>query len=222
MRLRGLTRRRWIGLALAVLPLVVATVLVAVGRQPQRFAANGIQFEVPSTWRIHDHLPPTTGTGQELAIIGTMPWGPCDEIDINCHFRERLNRDEIEVHIGVSSLLGSDFCAYAHDRPDMERSDGVRVMETHYIRIDDRPAISTTYSLDSPDYYLSDGWKTWKIAPADTTEVMYGISARWRGPGDDEFLAALDQLVASIKLGPSGYAVANIPDCGAPFPVATK
>jgi hypothetical protein len=221
MRLRDKTRPRWIGLALAVLPLVVATVLVAAGRQPQRFAANGIEFQVPPTWRIHDQIPPTTGTGQVLAIIGTMPWGPCDELDVNCHYQERLGRNEIQVDVGMSSGFGGDFCAFAHDRPDMDRNDGVRIMETHYLRIDGRPAISNVYSIDTPGYYLATAARTWQIAPAESTQSWYTIYAQWRGPGDDEFIAALDQLVASIRL-PTNHAAADLPDCGAPFPIAAK
>ena len=218
MRLRGATRGPLTGPALALLPLLVIAVLVLVGRQPHRFAANGIQFEVPATWRIHDQIPGTMGMGQLLAIVGTMPWGPCDEVDLNCHYQERLGRNEIQVEVSVLAMLGTDFCTFAHDRPDMERSDGVRVTETHYVRIAGRPAISTVYSFDTPGYYLATAWRTWDISPSDTTQGMYQISAEWRGPGDDEFIAELDQLVASIRLGPSGQGVANVPDCGAPFP----
>lgn len=73
MRLRGATRGGLVGPVLALLPVLVIAVLVLVGRQPQRFAANGIQFEVPATWRIHDQIPPTTGHGQLLA--GERPTG---------------------------------------------------------------------------------------------------------------------------------------------------
>ncbi len=219
MRWRDTTRGRLAGPALALLPLIVIAVLVIVGRQPQRFAVDGIQFEVPSTWRIHDQIPPTSGMGSVLALIGTLPWGPCDASDINCHFQERLDRNEIQVELSLSSGIGGDFCAYAHDRPDMERNDGVRVMETHYLRIDGRPAISTIYSIDTPGYYLATSWRTWQIAPAESIQSRYSISAEWRGPGDDEFIAELDRLVASIRL-PTNHVPADLPDCGAPFPPA--
>lgn len=204
---------------MALLPVVVVAVTVLVWPRFAHFSAGGIAFDYPSGWTIHAPLPPTTGTGQSIALIGTMPWGPCEDSDINCHYRERLDRHEIEIELGVGSFFDSDFCAFARDRPDLEpRSDGVRVNATRYIRIDGRPAIETEYSLDAPDYYLSDAWRKWEISPADTTKARYAIFAKWRGPGDDEFLTALDQLVASITLGPSGYAEASIPDCGAPFP----
>lgn len=212
---------RRVGIRQLLALLLVAVVAVALLMWPRisRPSAAGIAFDYPSGWTIHAPLPPTTGMGQGIALLGTMPWGPCDESDINCHYRERFSRHEVEVQVDVGHLLGSDFCAYAHERPDLEpRTDGIRVTETHYVRIDGRPAITTRYSLDSPDYYSSDGWRKWEIAPADTTRVLYRIFAKWRGPNEDEFLSALDQLVASITLGPSGYAEPSIPDCGDPFP----
>jgi hypothetical protein len=205
---------------LAVLPLVIAGAIAVAGHQPQKFSANGIAFEVPSSWHIYDKIPPTTGMGQLFVIVGTTSWGPCDEYDINCHFSERFNRQEIEVQVAAGYQLGDGFCAFARTRPDMDRDDGVRVTETHYLRIDGRPAISTTYSLDSPDYYLANGWKEWKIAARDSTEAVFDISARWRGPGDDAFLAELDRMIASIRLGASAYGSSSAGDCGDPFPAA--
>lgn len=217
--MRNMVQRVGLGPLLALLPVVAVAVTLLAWPRFSHYSAAGIEFDYPSGWTIHDNLPPTTGMGQEIALLGTMPWGPCDESDINCHFRERLNRHEIELQVSVGSLMGSDFCAYAQSRLDLEpRTDGVRVNGIRYVRIDGRPAIATQYSLDSPDYYLADGWRKWEIAPADTTEVRYTIFAMWRGPDDDEILAALDRLVASITLTASGYAQPSIPDCGAPFP----
>jgi hypothetical protein len=218
MALRAAARQRAAGLTMTLLPLAVIAVLVAVGRQPHRFAANGIAFDVPAPWRIHDQIPASSGMGSTLALIGTMPWGPCDAYDINCHYQERLSRHEIQVDVSVQAMLGTDFCTYAHDRPDMDRTDGVRVTETHYIRVDGHPAISTVFSLDSPDYYLSDQWRTWVIAAFDSMGGTYRISAEWRGPGDDEFIEQLDGLIASIRFDASGQA--GLPNCGAPFPAA--
>jgi hypothetical protein len=212
-------RRVRIAPVLVLLVIVVVAAALVLWPRTSRFSAAGIAFDVPSSWVIRDELPGTFGMGQTFALIGNMPWGPCDESDINCHYQERFGRHEIEVEVGVMHLMTSDFCTYARERPDLEpRSDGVRVTETHYIRLDGRPAISTNYSLDSPDYYGSDGWRTWEIAPADTDNVMYRISARWRGPGEEAFLFELDCMIQSVRLGPSRYAESPIPDCGDPFP----
>jgi hypothetical protein len=203
--------------------VVVATVLLvasSVYNGTKRVSLGGLSFDVPFSWNVHTQIPPTTGPGNTLALIGTLPWGSCDAYDVNCHYQERLDRHEIQVDVSVGFLAGSDFCAYALNNPDAApRSDGVEVTAIHYIRVGGRPAIATEYSLDATNnYYLADGWRKWEIAPADTTRVRYTISAMWRGPGDDEFLSALDRLVASVKLGPSGYAEPSIPDCGSPFP----
>lgn len=219
IRIRKPQRRTAIATLVIAASLVVISTLVLNGTK--RVSLGGLSFDVPFTWDVHTQIPPSTGTGSMLALIGTLPWGDCDASDVNCHFQERLDRHEIELQVSLGNLLSTDFCAYAHDRPDLvPRTDGVRVNGIHYIRVDGRPAIATEYSLDTPDYYLSDGWRKWEIAPADTTQARYTISAMWRGPGDDEFLAALDRLVASITLGPSGYAQQPIPDCGGPFPAA--
>lgn len=221
MPMSDLVRRVGIGPVVAVVVVVVLAVALVIWPRTSRFSAAGIAFDVPSTWAIHDDLPGGFGMGQTYALIGTVPWGPCDELDINCHYQERFGRHEIEVEVGVMHLMSGDFCTYARERPDLEpRSDGVRVTETHYIRLDGRPAISTNYSMDSPDYYLSDGWRTWEIAPADADNVMYRISAKWRGPGEEAFLFEVDRMIQSVRLGPSGYGEFSIPDCGEPFPAA--
>lgn len=206
-------------LALVLVPTAIVALLLGVWPRTLPVSMNGLSFDVPSGWRVHDKIAPSTGTGQILALVGTMPWGPCAEYDINCHFQERFDRHEIEVQIGAGFAGATDFCAYARERPDLQpRTDGVRVSETHYLRIDGRPAISTSYSLETPDYYLSDGWRKWEFAAVGTTQSVYSISARWRGPGDDEFLAALDQLVASIRLTRPPNQDLPSADCGEPFP----
>ncbi|HEY4228065.1 MAG TPA: hypothetical protein VGM49_06985 [Candidatus Limnocylindrales bacterium] len=217
----GLRRRVGIGPLLALLPIAVLAATLLVWPRVSHYSAQGISFDYPYGWTVHGDLGPSSGAGSIYAVLGTLPWGPCDAYDINCHFAERLDRREIEIQVGDGLLLSGDFCAYALDRSDLvPRTDGIRVSGIHYIRIDGRPAIETEYSLDTTDYYLSDGWRKWEIAPADTTAIRYTISAMWRGPGDDEFLAELDRLVASIKLGPTPYGQASSGDCGAPFPPA--
>lgn len=210
--------RRLVTAALVVAVLIALGVaLVTSGTK--RVTLRGLSFAVPFGWTAHTEISPSTGMGQTLALIGTLPWGPCDASDINCHFQERLSRDEIQVEVSIGFLPDGGFCAYAQDRPDLEpRTDGIRVTETHYFRIDARPAIVTEYSLDTSDYYGSDGWRKWEIAPLDTTDEVYRIFAMWRGPGDDQFLSALNRLVDSIDLGSSGYATIPAGDCGKPFP----
>lgn len=210
--------RRFAPVGIALLPILVGALVVVAWPKTSHFSEAGLTFDVPSGWTIRDNLPPSTGLGQTVAIIGTMSWGPCGAGDINCHYEERLAHNEIELDVEVGSLMGTDFCSYARERPDMApRSDGVRVTETQYFRIDGQPAISTSFSLDSPDYYLSDGWRKWEIAPIGSTTEVYRISAKWRGPDDQVLLDALDQLIASVHLGPSAYG--SVPtDCGDPFP----
>jgi hypothetical protein len=213
-------RRRTVVVAVGVVAMLVLVSTVALNH-PKRVSLGGITFEVPASWAVHTDIPPTTGPGSTLALLGTLPWGDCANSDINCHYQERLSRNEIEVEVSLVSLLGGDYCAFARQRPDLEpRSDGIRVTETHYFRIDGRPAIMTDYSLDTSDYYGSDGWREWEIAPADTTGGFYRIFAKWRGPDDGAFLAGLDRLIGSIDLGPSGQASYPVPDCGDPFPAA--
>jgi len=210
-------RRTLIGGALAA-ALVVIGVALFIQISTKRISAGGLSFDVPFGWTVHTDLPPTTGMGQTFALVGTLPWGDCGAIDINCHYQERLSEHEIQVEFSIGILPGNDFCAFAKERPDLEgRGDGVRVAETHYLRIDGRPAVETTYSLANPDYYGSDAWRQWDIAPADTTTTRYQVFAEWRGPGEEDLLSALDRMVTSIDLGASGYG-SGPADCGDPFP----
>jgi hypothetical protein len=220
IRIRKPRRRTAIAAFVVVATVVLVASLVYTGTK--RVSLGGLSFDVPFSWDVHTQLPATTGPGHTLALIGTLPWGNCEAYDDNCHYQERLDRHEIQVDVSVGFLAGSDLCAYALHNPDAApRSVGVEVTAIHYVRVDGRPAIATEYSLDTTNnYYLADGWRKWEIAPADTTRVRYTIFAEWRGPGDDELLAALDRIIASVKLGPSGYAEASIPDCGPPFPPA--
>lgn len=214
-------RRRTAIVAVAIIAaLIVAGSLMINGTK--RVTLPGLSFDMPFGWDVHTDIPPSTGMGQTMALIGTLPWGPCDAYDINCHYAQRLDRGEVEVEIDDDTMLDGDMCAYALNNPDaVPRTDGVQVTAIHYFRVDGRPAIETEYSLDntgSPNYYLADGQRKWDIAPADTTSERFTIFAQWRGPGDDAFLAQLDRLVASIKLTSSGSAGTQSSDCGAPFP----
>jgi hypothetical protein len=217
----AMTRRRWFGLVLLATAIVVLLVIAwpRTSTYSTGSESGALTFEYPSGWAMHDRLPGSTGTGQVLALIGTMPWGPCAPSDINCHYQERFDRHEIEISVERGALMGSDFCSYARERPDLQGMTGdISVAETHYLRIDGRPAISTYYTLATTDYYLSDGWRKWEIAPVGTTQTLYRIFAQWRGPGDDEFTAALDRLVASMHFERAPNQDPPSADCGDPFP----
>jgi hypothetical protein len=216
--------RRRVTAALVLTIALVVLAAAAVVSGTKRVALPGISFDVPFSWSVRTDIPATTAPGNALALIGTLPWGPCKEFDINCHYQEHLSAGQIEVEVSIQNPLDSDLCAFARNRPDLERSDGIRVSETHYFRADGRPAIVTLYSLDGPNFYGFDGWRDWMFAPANSVDQVYRISARWRGPGDADFIDTLDRLVASVKL-PTTNAASPVPDCGEPFPApdaATK
>jgi hypothetical protein len=114
--------------AIAAFVVVATVVLVAssVYNGTKRVSLGGLSFDVPFSWNVHTQIPPSTGLGTTLALIGTLPWGDCDAYDVNCHFQERLDRHEIQVEVSVGFLAGSDICAYALDNPDaVPRTDGV-------------------------------------------------------------------------------------------------
>jgi hypothetical protein len=184
------------------------------------FHASGISFDYPAGWDLHDQMPGTLGFGQEIAIVGTLPWGPCQPSDINCHYQERLDRGQIEIGISAVALRASDFCAYAQERPDLAGSfDPIAIAGNENLRIAGRPAVRTDYAVAGQDYYLSDEWRIWQIAFVDTVDRVYRIDAKYRGPSTDALRAAADRLVASIRLDPqSGVGVPGGADCGAPFP----
>ncbi|HEY5489201.1 MAG TPA: hypothetical protein VIK00_05110, partial [Candidatus Limnocylindrales bacterium] len=83
-----------------------------------------------------------------------------------------------------------------------------------------RPAIYTQFEVGGHDYYQSDEWRDWLIAPSDSTERAYEIRTKFRGPGNDALGAALDRLIQSVHLA-SSVNVGELarPDCGDPFPV---
>lgn len=205
---------------------VLFVAIVAAGALVYRFGTKhvdlrGIAFDVPMSWNVNTSMPATTGPGQELTVIGTAP-DSCPFDDDSCRYQERLSRHEIQLAVSIVGMLSDGFCQFAKDRPDLApRTDGVRITETHYIRIDGRPAITVAYDIDNTQYRPMDGQRQWMISAKDSVGVWYSIFAQWRGPGDADFLAGLDHMVASIRLGPSGYAVAGGADCGNPFPPAT-
>ncbi|HJP87609.1 MAG TPA: hypothetical protein VJ850_01075 [Candidatus Limnocylindrales bacterium] len=209
-----------------VLIAAFAVVVVAGGALFYRFGTNhvdlrGIAFDVPLGWNVNTNMPATTGPGQELAVIGTAP-DACGWDDYNCRYQERLSRHEIQIDVSIGGMLSDGFCQFAKDRPDLApRTDGVRVTETHYVRIDGRPSITVAYDIDNTEYRPADGQRQWMISAKDSVGAWYSIFAQWRGPGDADFIADLDRMVGSIKLGPSGYAVAGGADCGDPFPPAS-
>lgn len=95
-------RRRVIGAA-GVIVVVLVLVTMEVVSSTKRVELGGISFDVPISWSVHTDIPATTGRGQLLALIGTLPWGPCAAFDINCHFRERPSSQQIEVEVSSNA-----------------------------------------------------------------------------------------------------------------------
>ena len=200
-----------------LLPVAIAAVLLVAWPRTTEFSQLGLTFDVPSGWTIRGDLAKGFGPGQTLALIGTRPWGSCGPSDINCHYQQVFAPNAIEVAIEFGSLRGTDICSLARDRLEDPPADAGVHAETNFLRIDGRPAIVHRVTLDTPSETLPDGARTWQIAAVGTTKMAYGISATWRGPEAQPLLDALDRLVASVRLGPSGFA--SVPsDCGDPFP----
>ena len=211
---------------LVVAALIVATIALAVWLRPAtntfrwpsdtaRYENNGISFDYSASWTVHDQIPPTTGMGQTLALIGSLPWGPCQPYDINCHYEQRLGGGQIEVEVGRGIVVSEDgFCGYARERPDLggRGPNDPQISETRLFRVAGRPVIYTAYAVNGADYYLSDEWRNWMFAATDTSTEAYWIRSRFRGPGADGFRLALDQLVASVRLG--GASSINPPPAG--------
>lgn len=209
--------RGWVVAALVVDALIISAMALRPGTA--KYDEGGLSFEYPAGWTLHDKMPGMTGFGQLFAILGTATWGPCAVSDVNCHFRERLGAQQVEVEVGSLYLPTDDgLCSLALNRTDLaDRTSGPAVAGTSYVRVDGRPAMRTDFVVNGADYYGSDGWQEWRIAASDSTNTLFTIEARWRGPGTDGFLAALDRMVATLHLpGPSLGKFA--PDCGAPFP----
>lgn len=184
-------------------------------------ALDGIELDYPADWTVHDRLPASTGFGQVMAIIGTLPWGPCAPVDINCHYEQRLEPGQISVQVGRLALVGEeDICELGASRSDLDgRGPDDAPAAGSLTRIDGRPAIRTDYDVRQADYYHSDEWRHWTIAAPGSRRDAYTIQAMYRGPGIEEMRVELDQLIATIRLGEgtSGNPT-QLVDCGPPFP----
>ena len=220
-RSRRARRVVWAAATSAVAVALTVVAALALGGT-SRFSDGGIAFDYPSGWSVHSQLPRSTGFGQVVAILGTLPWGPCEASDLNCHYQEHLGSAEIEVEVGVSRLQVADgICGWALTRPDLSpRSDGPAVAGTRYLRVLGRPTILTDWSVNGTDYYGSDGWREWLIAAPGSTATVYRIAAKWHGPGDEAMLHGLDQVIRTLKLSSIALPSYGQSDCGEPFPVA--
>jgi hypothetical protein len=221
--LSSVPRGNVVGLVAAVVVIVAVVVICLrpMGPPPDHhFDQSGIAFDYPGTWTIHDQLPPTTGFGSPVALLGTLPWGPCGPADINCHYQVRLAPGQIEVDVSTGLLLdGLCTLATGSDLDAAGPGDPARV--SSFVRVAGRPTIRTDASPGERDYYLSDVWRWWRVAAPGTTHYLVEIGTKYRDPGTVEMSAALDRLIASLTLAPDVAAQGGPPaDCGAPFPPA--
>jgi hypothetical protein len=186
------------------------------------FHTQGLDFDYPASWSIHDQLPPSSGFGQTWAVIGTHAWpSSCGASDINCYYEAKLEPGTIAVDIGVSYFPATDddLCTRGATGSDLAgRGPDDPVATRTLIRVDGRPALKTTYDVPGTDYYQSDEWLDWTIAALGTVDEAYFIDAKVRGPGTDAMKAELDALIASIRLSPGPNDSQDLADCGAPFP----
>ena len=226
-------RRTWFAIAAALAVVAVGLRFAIMAPAPaagpgglHHFHAEGIDFDYPSTWAIHDQLPSSSGFGQTWAIIGTQPWpSSCGPSDLNCYYEAKLEPGTIAVDVGVSYMPSTDvdLCSRAASGSDVQgRGPDDPVATQTAIRVDGRPTLRTVYAVGGKDFYGSDEWLDWDIAPVGTVDEAYTIHARYRGPGAEAMKSELDTLIASIRLTPSQIATGSDPgaDCGAPFPAA--
>ena len=190
---------------------------------PRHYHAEGIDFDYPAAWTIHDQLPTSSGFGSVWAVIGTHAWpSSCGASDINCYYEAKLEPGTIAVDVGMSYMPSTDddLCTRGATGSEVQgRGPDDPVATQTLIRVAGRPTLRTTYAVDGKDYYGSDEWLNWEIAPIGTVDAAYFFNAKVRGPGTDALKADLAALIASIRLTPSQIA-GNDPsaDCGAPFP----
>jgi hypothetical protein len=222
--------RAWLAIAAVLVLVAVGVGAVAIPRTSggpgsrglRHFQAQGLDFDFPATWTIHDQLPSSTGFGQTFAVIGTHAWpSSCGASDINCYYEATLEPGTIAVNVGAVYFPATDddLCVRGATGIDLQgRGPDDPVATRTLIRVDTRPTLRTTYAVGGKDYYLSDEWLDWEIAAAGTADEAYTIDAKVRGPGTDAMKAELDALIASIRLTPGPNAGQGPADCGAPFP----
>lgn len=229
-RTDGRSWRAWFAIAAAFALVAVGIGVAAIPHSSggptdgglNHFHTQGLDFDYPGSWSIHDQLPASSGFGQTWAIIGTQPWpSSCGASDINCYYEAKLEPGTIAVDIGVSYFPATDddLCVRGATGTDLQgRGPDDPLATRSLIRVDGRPTLRTAYAVGGKDYYLSDEWLDWEIAPVGTVDEAYAISSKVRGPGDDAMKAALDALIASIRLTPGPDSGQGPADCGAPFP----
>ena len=224
--------RAWLAIAAVLVLVAVGIGAVAIPQSPggpgndglNHFHSQGLDFDYPASWTIHDQLPASTGFGQTFAVIGTHAWpSSCGASDINCYYEATLEPGTIAVDIGVVYFPATDddLCVRGATGIDLQgRGPDDPVATRTLIRVDARPTLKTTYAVGGKDYYLSDEWLDWEIAAAGTVDEAYTIDAKVRGPGTDAMKAELDALIASIRLSRGPNTGQGPADCGAPFPAA--
>jgi hypothetical protein len=222
--------RAWLAIAAVFVLVAVGVGAVAIPRSSSgtgdhgltHFHAQGLDFDYPGAWTIHDQLPASTGFGQTWAVIGTHAWPPsCGPSDVNCYYEAKLEPGTIAVDVGTSYFPSTDddLCVRGATGTDLQgRGPDDPVATRTLIRVDGRPTLKTTYAVGGKDFYLSDEWLDWEIAPIGTVDEAYTIDAKVRGPGTDAMKADLDALIASIRLTAGSAAGQGPTDCGAPFP----
>jgi hypothetical protein len=203
----------------------VALVLLAVvgyrAAGTVHYVAPAAAFDYPANWSVHDRFPASTGFGQLRVIVGTQPWGPCGDTDINCHYQEPLAPGTVEVQVSDGSFPGPTLCDRATS-PDLDVSaPGDSPRHSTFIRIAGRPAIRTDFEPNRHDYYQADGWREWQIAMAGTTTGVVTVEARDRNPGGSDFDLAIDRLIASMEISEFPDGAGGPADCGAPFPAGS-
>lgn len=225
--------RAWFAIAAALVVVAVGVRFAVVSQTPiagpggaHHYHAEGIDFDYPAAWSIHDRLPASSGFGSVWAIIGTHAWpASCGESDINCYYEAKLEPGTIAVDVGMSYMPATDvdLCTRGATGSDLEgRGPDDPIATRTLIRVEGRPTLRTTYAVGGKDYYGSDEWLDWEIAPVGSVDAAYFIDARVRGPNTEAMKADLDALIASIRLTASEIA-GNDPtaDCGAPFPAVS-
>jgi hypothetical protein len=203
------------------LATTTASETAASGTGTRHLSVQGLELDYPADWSVYDQGWFSTGLGRPLAIIGTLPWGPCAASDINCHYERRLDPGQITVQIGLGLVTGADdICQLGATRPDLAGRGANDPPATGSLtRVDGRPAVRTDYVVGQTDYYHSDGWRDYLIAAPGSIKEAFSIDAKYRGPDLDNLRNELDELIASVRLG-DGTTGSDTQgtDCGPPFP----